>query len=164
PWGGQRELGHRGDLCGGVGALSGAIRLPRSTAPCQTNRQSQDRRQKKLRTLHRTPLLEQLRRTSTAETLPPIVGPVNKLSRSGAAGGNEGLSGRWRQIRHRVMLKRACRSLRHGRRFMSDDHGRFIWYELMTPDLEAAKRFYGAVVGWKAQAMPMGEPDHDHPD
>ena len=34
---------------------------------------------------------------------------------------------------------------------MSDDHGRFIWYELMTPDLEAAKRFYGEVVGWTAQ-------------
>jgi hypothetical protein len=40
---------------------------------------------------------------------------------------------------------------------MSDDHGRFIWYELMTPDPEAAKRFYGAVVGWTAQSMPMGD-------
>ena len=38
---------------------------------------------------------------------------------------------------------------------MSDDHGRFIWYELMTPDLEAAKRFYHEVVGWTAQDMPM---------
>jgi predicted enzyme related to lactoylglutathione lyase len=38
---------------------------------------------------------------------------------------------------------------------MSDDHGRFIWYELMTPDLEAAKRFYHAVVGWTASEMPM---------
>ena len=38
---------------------------------------------------------------------------------------------------------------------MSEDHGRFIWYELMTPDIEAAKRFYGEVVGWTAQAMPM---------
>jgi predicted enzyme related to lactoylglutathione lyase len=38
---------------------------------------------------------------------------------------------------------------------MSDDHGRFIWYELMTPDIEAAKRFYGEVVGWTARAMPM---------
>jgi hypothetical protein len=47
---------------------------------------------------------------------------------------------------------------------MSEDHGRFIWYELMTPDLEAAKRFYGAVVGWTAQTMPMGNPDDDHPE
>jgi predicted enzyme related to lactoylglutathione lyase len=38
---------------------------------------------------------------------------------------------------------------------MSDDHGRFIWYELMTPDVEAAKRFYHEVVGWSAQDMPM---------
>jgi predicted enzyme related to lactoylglutathione lyase len=38
---------------------------------------------------------------------------------------------------------------------MSDDHGRFIWYELMTPDLDAAKRFYGEVIGWTAQEMPM---------
>lgn len=27
-------------------------------------------------------------------------------------------------------------------------HGGFIWYELMTPDPAAAKRFYDAVVGW----------------
>lgn len=40
---------------------------------------------------------------------------------------------------------------------MSDDHGRFIWYELMMPDLEAAKRFYGKVVGWTAKAMPMDD-------
>jgi predicted enzyme related to lactoylglutathione lyase len=38
---------------------------------------------------------------------------------------------------------------------MSDIHGRFIWYELMTPDIAGAKRFYGDVVGWTAQAMPM---------
>jgi predicted enzyme related to lactoylglutathione lyase len=42
------------------------------------------------------------------------------------------------------------------------DHGRFIWYELMTPDTSGAKRFYGDVVGWTAQDMPMpdggGEP------
>ncbi|WP_293905848.1 VOC family protein [Phenylobacterium sp.] len=42
------------------------------------------------------------------------------------------------------------------------DHGRFIWYELLTPDMDGAKRFYGEVVGWAAQDMPMpdrgGEP------
>jgi len=39
---------------------------------------------------------------------------------------------------------------------MPDDHGRFIWYELMTPDLDAAKHFYGQVVGWTARDVPMG--------
>ena len=38
---------------------------------------------------------------------------------------------------------------------MSDSHGRFIWYELMTPDVAGAKAFYGDVVGWTAQDMPM---------
>jgi predicted enzyme related to lactoylglutathione lyase len=33
-----------------------------------------------------------------------------------------------------------------------DIKGRFVWYELLTSDPEAAKRFYGAVVGWKAEA------------
>ena len=37
---------------------------------------------------------------------------------------------------------------------MSEHHGRFIWYELMTTDPAAAKRFYGDVVGWTAQDMP----------
>ena len=40
---------------------------------------------------------------------------------------------------------------------MSDgrnSHGSFIWYELLTPDPEGAKAFYGAVVpGWT-----IGEP------
>ena len=38
---------------------------------------------------------------------------------------------------------------------MSNDHGRFIWYELLTPDLDAAKRFYADVVGWTFQTLPM---------
>ena len=32
---------------------------------------------------------------------------------------------------------------------MADPNGAFVWYELMTPDPEAAGRFYSAVVGWK---------------
>ncbi len=32
---------------------------------------------------------------------------------------------------------------------MSDLHGKFVWYELMTTDLPAAEAFYGDVVGWK---------------
>jgi len=39
---------------------------------------------------------------------------------------------------------------------MSDFHGRFIWYELMTSDPEAAKAFYGKVVGWTPQDMNNG--------
>jgi predicted enzyme related to lactoylglutathione lyase len=36
---------------------------------------------------------------------------------------------------------------------MSDTHGRFIWYELTTPDAQASKAFYGAVVGWTPNDM-----------
>jgi predicted enzyme related to lactoylglutathione lyase len=38
---------------------------------------------------------------------------------------------------------------------MSDFHGRFIWYELMTPDTAGAKGFYSDVVGWTCDdSMP----------
>lgn len=36
--------------------------------------------------------------------------------------------------------------------------GRFVWYELMTTDTDAAKRFYGDVVGWSSapfEGAPM---------
>jgi predicted enzyme related to lactoylglutathione lyase len=33
---------------------------------------------------------------------------------------------------------------------MSSFHGRFVWYELMTTDTGAARKFYGSVVGWGA--------------
>jgi uncharacterized protein len=32
---------------------------------------------------------------------------------------------------------------------MANQHGEFIWYELMTGDPDAAQAFYGEVVGWK---------------
>lgn len=32
---------------------------------------------------------------------------------------------------------------------MATPHGSFVWYELMTPDPDAAAAFYGAVIGWK---------------
>ena len=35
--------------------------------------------------------------------------------------------------------------------------GRFLWYELMTTDLEKAKAFYTAVVGWGVQKADMPE-------
>jgi uncharacterized protein len=31
---------------------------------------------------------------------------------------------------------------------MSNSHGRFVWYELATSDIKAAKSFYADVVGW----------------
>jgi hypothetical protein len=31
---------------------------------------------------------------------------------------------------------------------MADSRGHFVWYELMTTDMEAAKVFYATVVGW----------------
>jgi predicted enzyme related to lactoylglutathione lyase len=31
---------------------------------------------------------------------------------------------------------------------MANSHGRFIWYQLLTTDVEAAKAFYAEVVGW----------------
>src|SRR5437588_10804727 len=30
-------------------------------------------------------------------------------------------------------------------------HGRFLWYELVTTDMEGARAFYTDVVGWGAQ-------------
>lgn len=38
-----------------------------------------------------------------------------------------------------------------------DHHGSFYWNELMTHDAEAAKRFYGGVLGWTFDAMPMAD-------
>jgi uncharacterized protein len=38
---------------------------------------------------------------------------------------------------------------------MADSHGRFLWYELMTTDMEAAKAFYAKVVGWGTENASM---------
>ena len=35
------------------------------------------------------------------------------------------------------------------------NHGHFYWNELMTRDVEPAKRFYGETIGWSFSAMPM---------
>lgn len=40
---------------------------------------------------------------------------------------------------------------------MTDFQGKFVWHELTTSDREAAKAFYGAVVGWTFDDMPMGD-------
>ena len=34
-------------------------------------------------------------------------------------------------------------------------HGAFHWNELCTRDVEGAKRFYGEVIGWTFESMPM---------
>ncbi len=34
-------------------------------------------------------------------------------------------------------------------------HGHFHWNELMTRDLEKAKKFYGSTIGWTFEGMPM---------
>src|SRR5262249_39791434 len=41
--------------------------------------------------------------------------------------------------------------------FQQEEHmqGQFVWYELMTTNTKAAKDFYGKVVGWSGQDMPM---------
>ena len=38
---------------------------------------------------------------------------------------------------------------------MADQRGRFVWYELMASDTEAAKAFYTKVVGWGTQDGPV---------
>src|SRR5580698_6467156 len=56
-----------------------------------------------------------------------------------------------------VNRKSALDSLECGRDFFAgsngeadlvSSHGRFVWYELMTTDIETAKAFYANVVGW----------------
>ena len=36
-------------------------------------------------------------------------------------------------------------------------NGSFYWNELMTRDAEAAKKFYGATLGWTFEAMEQGD-------
>jgi len=40
---------------------------------------------------------------------------------------------------------------------MSWTHGQFHWNELMTRDVERAKRFYQDTIGWSFDAMPMAD-------
>ncbi len=35
-----------------------------------------------------------------------------------------------------------------------DVRGRFVWHQLMTRDVPAAKKFYSNLIGWKAQSWP----------
>ncbi|HKM87745.1 MAG TPA: VOC family protein [Xanthobacteraceae bacterium] len=38
---------------------------------------------------------------------------------------------------------------------MTWSHGKFYWNELMTRDVERAKKFYADTMGWSYDAMPM---------
>src|SRR4030088_1083882 len=38
--------------------------------------------------------------------------------------------------------------------------GRFVWYELTTTDMAAAKTFYAAVLGWRAHEVSMPGMDY----
>lgn len=40
---------------------------------------------------------------------------------------------------------------------MTDTNGRFVWHELTTSSREGARAFYGEVVGWTYDDMPMGD-------
>jgi predicted enzyme related to lactoylglutathione lyase len=40
---------------------------------------------------------------------------------------------------------------------MRGSHGTFYWNELMTRDVESAKKFYADTLGWTFEAMPMGD-------
>lgn len=42
---------------------------------------------------------------------------------------------------------------------MTNRHGDFIWYELMTRDPDRAKAFYDAVAGWTIATEPFGSED-----
>lgn len=41
---------------------------------------------------------------------------------------------------------------------MSGSHGRFVWYELTTSDIDASKAFYADVVGWAARDASASMP------
>jgi uncharacterized protein len=45
-------------------------------------------------------------------------------------------------------------TLETGEAGVAEFHGSFVWYELMTTDVAAAKQFYSKVVGWETGALP----------
>ena len=45
---------------------------------------------------------------------------------------------------------------------MGNHHGRFVWYELLTTNVAAAKAFYGDVVGWAAQDASTPQFNYTH--
>lgn len=43
---------------------------------------------------------------------------------------------------------------------MTNTHGDFLWYELMTPDPDAAQAFYGGLIGWTFKSS--GQPEMEY--
>jgi predicted enzyme related to lactoylglutathione lyase len=39
---------------------------------------------------------------------------------------------------------------------MSSSKGKLVWFDLMTSDTAAAKRFHGELIGWKTQTWKSG--------
>ncbi len=36
-------------------------------------------------------------------------------------------------------------------------HGKFVWFEHMSPDVDKAHAFYEALFGWQTSTVPMGD-------
>ncbi len=36
-------------------------------------------------------------------------------------------------------------------------HGKLVWFEHLSRDIEAARAFYGERLGWKSDPVPIGE-------
>src|SRR5580658_998354 len=68
-------------------------------------------------------------------------------------------STRWRRCSPEISKKPlpACGERETNNRsiLMPWSHGQFHWNELMTRDVERAKKFYAATLGWTFEAMPM---------
>jgi len=45
---------------------------------------------------------------------------------------------------------------------MSETHGKVLWSELNTRDVESAKAYYGSACGWTFDAMPMADGSADY--
>lgn len=43
---------------------------------------------------------------------------------------------------------------------MSESHGKIVWSELMTRDVDAAKKYYSAICGWVFQTVPSSGGDY----
>ena len=43
---------------------------------------------------------------------------------------------------------------------MTNKHGDFVWYELMTRDSDAAQNFYGGLLGWKFEEAGFNDQDY----
>jgi predicted enzyme related to lactoylglutathione lyase len=89
---------------------------------------------------------ERTRELGGAVTLPPT--DVADHGRMAVVSDPLGASfGLWQPRRH------------FGSRLMGDD-GSFCWNELYAPDVERAKAFYAALLGWRADSVTMSTPPY----